>query len=304
MPLQLEAKIPLGAVSGRIDHMAIDLARQRLFVAELGNNSVGIIDIKDRRVLHRIASLKEPQGLAYLPQTDTVYVTNGGDGSVRLFRGADHVESGRIDLADDADNIRLDLRTNRILVGYGNGALAIIDPSARTKAADIQLKAHPEGFQLGTSTGLTFVNVPKAREIAVIDRNAGKQVAGWPVGNDSTFPMALDLQARRVLVVSRSPAALAAFSMDDGAAVVRVETCGDADDLFVDAKRQRTYVSCGEGFVDVFDTRDKGYRRIAHIPTIPGARTALFVPELDRLFLATRAARGESASIWIFRTSP
>src|SRR5437870_977633 len=35
-PLVLERKITLQHVSGRIDHMAIDLARKRLFVAELG----------------------------------------------------------------------------------------------------------------------------------------------------------------------------------------------------------------------------------------------------------------------------
>jgi hypothetical protein len=39
-PLLLEGKIPLGSVAGRIDHMAIDLARRRLFVAELGNNII------------------------------------------------------------------------------------------------------------------------------------------------------------------------------------------------------------------------------------------------------------------------
>jgi hypothetical protein len=49
LPLQLEAKIPLGDVRGRIDHMAIDLSRQRLFVAELGNDSVGIVDLRSRR---------------------------------------------------------------------------------------------------------------------------------------------------------------------------------------------------------------------------------------------------------------
>jgi len=288
-PLQLEGKIPLGPVAGRIDHMALDLARQRLFVAELGNNSVAIIDLKEQRVLHRIAGLKEPQGVAYLPQTDTLYVANGGDGSVRMFRGEDNAESGRIDLGDDADNIRLDLGTNRVLVGYGSGALAVIDPASRTKAADIQLKAHPEGFQLDMSSGLTFVNVPRAREVAVIDRVAGKQIVSWPIGNDSTFPMALDPEARRVLVVSRSPAALAAFSMDDGAALERVEACRDADDLFVDANRHRTYVSCGEGFLDVFDTRGQTYRRLTRVPTIAGARTSLFVSELERLFLAVRA---------------
>ncbi len=35
-PLQLETKIPLGDVRGRIDHMAVDLKRQRLFVCRIG----------------------------------------------------------------------------------------------------------------------------------------------------------------------------------------------------------------------------------------------------------------------------
>ena len=33
-PLELEARIPLGDVHGRIDHMAIAAARGKLFVAE------------------------------------------------------------------------------------------------------------------------------------------------------------------------------------------------------------------------------------------------------------------------------
>src|SRR5712691_9421867 len=87
LPLQLESKIPLGDVRGRIDHMAIDLPRQRLFVAELGNDSVGIVDLKNRKVVHTITGLKEPQGVGYVPSTDALYVANAGDGSVRLFQG-------------------------------------------------------------------------------------------------------------------------------------------------------------------------------------------------------------------------
>src|ERR1044072_7306278 len=83
VPLRLEAKIPLGNVAGRIDHMAIDLARKRLFVAELGNNSVGVVDLDARKVVHRIAGLKEPQGAAYVQATDTLYIANRGDGSGR-----------------------------------------------------------------------------------------------------------------------------------------------------------------------------------------------------------------------------
>jgi DNA-binding beta-propeller fold protein YncE len=302
--LQLEAKIPLGVVSGRIDHMAVDLDRQHLFIAELGNNSVGVVDLKDRKLLRRITGLKEPQGVAYVRSSDTLYVTNAGDGSVRLFGAGDYAESGRIDLADDADNVRVDVGSNRIFVGYGNGGLAVIDANSRSKVAEIPLKAHPESFQLDASRGLIFVNVPKAQEIAVIDRAAGKQIAGWSLSNGSSFPMVLDADAQRVLVVSRSPAALGVYSMQDGAVVARVETCGDADDLFVDAKRHRIYVSCGEGFLDVFDAQGNAYRRLARIRTTAGARTSLFVPEMDRLLLAVRAAAGEPASIWVFRPNP
>jgi hypothetical protein len=54
-PLIVEAKIPLGQVSGRIDHLGIDVRRQRLLVAELGNNSLGVVDLAAGKVLHRIA---------------------------------------------------------------------------------------------------------------------------------------------------------------------------------------------------------------------------------------------------------
>ena len=179
--LQLEGKIPLGDVSGRIDHMAIDLPRRRLFVAELGNDSVAVVDIDERKVQHVITGLKQPQGLGYVPSNDTLFVANAGDGSVRLFRGADYAESGSIDLGEDADNIRVDAASNRVFVGYGSGGLAESDPATNGKVLDLPLPAHPEGFQLARSVRRIFVNLPKARMIAVIDRFAGKQVASWPV---------------------------------------------------------------------------------------------------------------------------
>ncbi len=142
-PLVLEAKIPLGQVSGRIDHLGIDVKRQRLFVAELGNNSLGVVDLAAGKVLRTVTGLSEPQGVAYVPSADSVFVANAGDGSVHVLRGDDLAPIGRIELGEDADNVRVDTQRNRVLVGYGKGALAVIDPATRTKAADIRLKGHP-----------------------------------------------------------------------------------------------------------------------------------------------------------------
>jgi DNA-binding beta-propeller fold protein YncE len=223
-PLVLETKIPLGQVGGRIDHLGIDVKRQRLFVAELGNNSLGVVDLAAGKLLRTVAGLSEPQGVAYVPFADSVFVANAGDGSVHILRGDDLAPIGRIELGEDADNVRVDTQRNRVLVGYGNGALAVIDPATRTS--------------------------------------------------------------------------------QDGRVVAKVETCGDADDVFVDPKRHRVYVSCGEGVIDVLELREAEYRRLARVPTVSGARTSLFVPELDRLFVAVRARSGEPAAIWVFRPLP
>jgi YVTN family beta-propeller protein len=302
-PLVLEAKIPLGQISGRIDHLAVDVKRQRLFVAELGNNSVGIVDLAAQKVLRTITGLSEPQGVAYEPTTDAVYVANAGDGSVRLFRGNDLSPVGRIDLGDDADNVRVDAARNRVLVGYGKGELAVIDPATRTKITDIRLKAHPEGFQIDGDRVL--VNVPDARLIQVIDLLKGEVASAWPTqSNHSNFPMAIDREAHRLFVVFRSPARLLIMSTADGSILSTADTCGDADDLFADAKRHRVYVSCGAGVIDVFEERADSYQRIGQVPTASGARTSLFVAETDRLFVAVRATGDEPAAVWVFRPGP
>src|SRR5258707_8452739 len=115
--LQLEAKIPLGDVKGRIDHMAIDLPRRRLFVAELGNDTVGVVDLNEQKVQHVITGLKEPQGIGYVPSSDTLFVANAGDGSVRLFRGADYGAAGGIELGADADNIQVAIDSSHSFFG-------------------------------------------------------------------------------------------------------------------------------------------------------------------------------------------
>jgi hypothetical protein len=189
---------------------------------------------------------------------------------------------------------------------YGDGAIAVIDLVQRRKIAEYAVPAHPEGFQFDHPTGRIFVNVPKAAAIVVIDGLGGKQAAIWPLrGAGGNFPMALDETGRRILVAFRAPPRLGAFSIADGQSVGNVDLCGDADDVFVDVKRRRAYVSCGQGYIDVFDIQNAEYRRLARIPTMPGARTAFFfAPSTDRLFLAARATPAEPAAIWVFHAEP
>jgi DNA-binding beta-propeller fold protein YncE len=303
--LVLEAKIPLGTVSGRIDHFAFDPDRQLLFVAELGNDSVGVVDLEERNVVHRIAGLREPQGIAYHAATGTLYVANAGDGSLRLFQVSDFAPLGGIALGADADNIRIDPWRNRIIVGYGKGGLAVIDPASRRKIADMPLDGHPESFQFDETGSRIFVNVPDAPQIAALDAVSGRTVSILEsAGASSNFAMAVDSDEHRMMIAFRNPARLVFFGTGTGQREASLETCRDADDVFVDAQRRRVYVSCGEGVIDVLAQAGGGYERIARIPTVGGARTSLFVPANDRLYLGVPATASEPAAIWVFRPHP
>jgi hypothetical protein len=301
-PLILERTIPLPGVVGRIDHLAIDPERGRLFVAELGNGSVEALDLASGRSLGRIGGLPEPQGVGYLPARDELFVATGGDGMLRVYKGSDLSLLAAIKLGEDADNVRIDHAAGRVVVGYGE-ALALIDPVSRRVVKSIALPAHPEGFQFHGDRAL--VNLPDAGVVAVVDLAQGRELARWKnPGPHFNFPMALEREGHEVAVGYRLPARLVIFAAETGQAEQTLDTCGDTDDVFFNRLQNRLYVVCGGGAVDVFDRLRTGYAPSRQVPTRPGARTGLYSTAQDRLFVAARARGSDPAAILVFRPAP
>jgi DNA-binding beta-propeller fold protein YncE len=227
-----------------------------------------IIDLETQRALHRTGGLHEPQGVAEVAASGVIVVANGGNGSVAFFSSEDFRPVGSVELGEDADNVCVDAHTGRVVVGYGSGAPAIIDPAARSKIADIKLAAHPEGFQLSRDGRRAFVNVPDANQTAVIAD--GQQIASWSVSDvRSNFPLALDASETTIAIVFRRPPRLVLLDAQSGLVRSKVEC--DADDVFFDPVHKRIYVSCGEGAIDVFDQTQGTLQRLARIVTSPGA---------------------------------
>ena len=300
-PLKLESTIPLPNVQGRIDHLAIDLKGQRLFVAALGNNSLEVIDLRANTRVHTIPGLAEPQGIAYIPSSNLIFVANGKDGSVRGFDASSWKQITSIAYGEDADNLRYDPSSGHIWVGYGSGALGEFDTKG-TKLAEIKLDAHPESFQLEKNGSRVFVNLPGSRKIAVLDRKTQAKVDSWGTGGPlANYPMALDEQNRRLFVVTRFPARFIVLDAEHGQHIASLPTIGDCDDVFFDPRRHRIYAIGGEGGISVFLQRDADhYDEIGKIKTVGGARTGFFSTDLDKMYLAVRRHDSQPAEIRVY----
>ncbi|MBW8841127.1 MAG: hypothetical protein JF608_04820 [Sphingomonadales bacterium] len=282
-------------VAGRIDHLAIDLPHRQVFVAEYGNGTVDAVDLESGKVAGRIAGLHEPQGVAVLGNGQLVVAC--GDGSVHFYTTAGRRELAVLKLGDDADNVRVDARNGHVIIGYGGGALAVIDPATHHLLTTLKLAGHPEGFRLAGATVL--VNIPDRGSIVAADVDAGIVTATWPTGmRRLNFPLAIAPDGGWFALAYRLPAALQVRSMD-GTVMSTRPGCGDADDLFVDG--DRFLLICGAGHVDVSSTTNAG-GQIVRVATAPGARTGLFVPELRSLIVAIPARGSAPAAFWVLKT--
>jgi DNA-binding beta-propeller fold protein YncE len=302
-PLTLKQTIPLPGVEGRIDHFAFDPAGERVFICALGNNAVEVLDLRKGERVHSITGLSAPQGVAYVPELDRVFVANEKGGICRIYDGKSFQVLGQLDFKDDADNVRYDEATKKIYVGFGSGGIGVVNAADGKQIGAIKLSAHPEAFELEKNGSRIFVNVPNSRHVAVIDRDKGEVVARWKTdlafGN---FPMALDEANHRLFVGCRLPSRLVVLNTDSGDVVAKIDISGDPDDVFYDSKRHRIYAICGAGKIDIIEQTDpKTYKALTKVDTANGARTGLFVPERDTLFVAVPNRGSQQTEIRSYR---
>jgi hypothetical protein len=305
--LKASATIPMPNVAGRIDHLGFDAARQRLFVAALGNNTVEVIDTAKNVHLRSLPGFHEPQGVAVLPDLGAVAIANGDTGTLQLIDAPTLQTRWTIAIGGDADNVRYDAAAKRVFVAY-QGGIAIVDAAMARVVQRIAISGHPESFQLEPQGSRLFANLPGllasltgGAELIVADRRSAGVVARWKTGAcQANYPMALDESSRRLFIGCRRPASLALFETAAGKSLGTVPVVGDTDDLFYDSTRRRIYVIGGEGFVDVLQREDDALRRIARVSTRDGARTGTWVAADSRLYIAVPARRGQPAEIRVF----
>ncbi|MDD3181124.1 MAG: YncE family protein [Opitutaceae bacterium] len=302
--LQLIEKIALPNVVGRIDHMALDAKRKRLFVAACGNDTVEVIDYPLGRVFCTLKGFSFPKGIIYVPDFDRLYVVSAGDGTIRVLdSGYRPIETIRIGFA--ADFITYSTVTKRLYmtIDENGGGIMVIDAQTNKVLDFIQTNGTPEDLQVDAKGEFLYTNIPDDSDHVNVINLKTKEIKRWAVGARSPIPLALDDASRRLFVVTRKPAQLVVFNIDTGKEVARLATARDSANMAWDKDRKRIYVMGGEGRLDSFQQKGPdSYELLDSIKTEVEMRTGILHQTRGMLYAPVPAHGDSPAELWNFET--
>jgi DNA-binding beta-propeller fold protein YncE len=312
VPLRLVQTILVPSIKGRIDHMDADVERQRLFVAGLENGSLEVIDLKAGKWTRSIPGFQKPQGVQYVASLNKLFVASGNDGMLRIFRGDSLKLLKALALKKGANRVAYDPSRALLYVGYGGkdagqdyGEVGIVDANKDELIAEIEVSAHPAELLLDESGERVFCFVPVKNHLQVIDTRKRAVIATWPASSQKPGDGAYDPSTSRLLLGTRTPPEMIAMNAQNGKEVASLPTGEAMDGVYFDSKRKRVYVSGGReldnGYVYVYQQESADqYRLAGRVPTRPGAGTSLWVPALNRYYVAAPANGNSAATILVF----
>ena len=302
-PLELVQTIVSKGKAGDLDHLALDVKGQRLFLANKANDTVDVLDLKAGQLLRQIPGQNAVQGLAYAPELDRVYAALGTGGLLNVFNGESYKIVKTIKFADDADNVRYDAARGRVYVAHAEKSLAAVDAKTYGVKADVKLPADGEAFVLEAGRPRLYLACPDAGEVAVIDTDKNEVTGHFLVKMGAEFPaVALDEAAHRLYVGCRKEPMVVVMDTETGKELSNAAIPGGIDDLYFDAKRKQLYAACGEGFVAVLRPTDADHVEVtAKVATAAGAKTCQLDPDSGRLYVAVPRQEGkEGPEIRVF----
>jgi DNA-binding beta-propeller fold protein YncE len=295
LPLKLVATTPMPGFTGDFDHFGLDLKGNRLFLAAEDQRTVEVFDLRTGKRIHSIEGFGHPLTMAYLPESDRLIVTNGDTDDVALVDGKEYKIISTLKLGKGVDHSALNPINRYFYVENGATAdgkshsLAIIDTKSFKIVGEIPGLSGDsnEGMVIDRAGKKLYVNMTGSDEVGVIDLDTRQIIAKWQLPDvHVAHAIALDEPNHRLFTATRKPPQFVVFNMDTGKVVASLPCVGVNSDMSLDVKRKRIYIT-GSDTATVIDQRDADhYEQIAEVPTAYRAKSSIFVPQLNRLYVA------------------
>ena len=329
LTLRLIQTIPLPGVNGRLDHMAVDLEKGRLFLAAVANGTVEVLDLGAGKVIKSLTGMTDTQDALFLGGNFNKLYVSSLDGTLRIFQGETFRLVQALKLEPDPNRLLYDPATDLIYFGYG-GQNAGFDtyervgimqakPAAQSDqlVADMIAPTYRPGHLAELAMdddGKLLVCDSRADLIFRFDTRKRELIKSWPAHGDGAADMSIDRARHRLFVGTRVPPEMTVYDSVSGKEIASLPGPETMDGVYYDPELKRVYVSGGRwygtpeaspGWVYVYQQKDADhYQLVSKIKTRPGSGTSLFVPSLNRLYVASQAIGNQEAAILVFESMP
>jgi len=307
--LQAAGRTGLPGYSGDFDHFGVDLKGNRLFLAAEDHGTLEVFDLHSGAHQRTVNGFQNPHSILYISDLNRLLVTDSGPGMTKVLDATTFKVQGSIKLVPGADSIGYDAPRNRLYVVTGgkdvdmkSSVLAEIDPRTGIHHGDVSFDAnHVEAMAVEQQGGRLYINVTDQNYMAVVDKDKHAIIARWPVKEaQQNAPVAFDEENHRLFVVTRKPGMLVVLNAMTGESITSFKAPEHCDEVVFDAANHRIYVAGGEGYVGVYQQVDADhYLQLPSVPSAKGAKTAVLVPSMNRLYLAVSPGEGNSSGAGI-----
>ncbi len=212
-----------------------------------GSGAILVFDLKSYKVLGRIPTMPDSDGIIYDPGADLVLAVSGDGNSLMSF----HPD---------------------------------IDPN-HGKVTTIALGGAPE-FLASDGSGKAYINLEDKDLVAVVDLHSGKVVRRWPVApGGHPVGMAIDAGAHRLFIGCRKPQKMVVMNTETGKVETSLPIGMGNDAASYD--NGLAFASCGDGTLAIVGEKNGHFEVEQTVRTADGARTLGVDPGTRQIFLPT-----------------
>lgn len=271
---------------GGWDYLTFDKDGQRLFITR--GTHVMVVDAKSLKQTADITDQVGIHGVALAPEFNKGFISNGGDNTVAVFDLKTLKVTDKIKVGSRPDAILYEPYSKHVFTFNAQSQdTTVVDAATGKVVATIPLGGKPE-FPASDRKGKLFVNIEDKNEIAVVDVNANKAIATWPLkGCDEPSALAFDVEHGR-LFSGCGNKTMIVTDAGSGKLVTTVLIGNGVDAGAFNPNTREVFMSCGEGVLPVIhqDTPDK-YSVKQTVTTARGARTMALDADGKTIYLVT-----------------
>ena len=271
---------------GGWDDLSVDATAHRLYVTH--GARVEVLDTQTGKLVGSIANLQGTHGVALDDAGKFGYVSDGRANSVVVFDRATLATVATVPAGQGPDLIIFEPATQTVWAFNGHSKdVTVIDAATRKVVATIPLPGKPE-FAVIDGKGTIFDNIEDKSEIVRLDAKALKMTAEWPLaGCESPSGLAYDIAGGRLFSACDGKK-MAVTDARTGKSLGTAAVGEGPDGAGYDAAHHLAFSPNGQsGTLTVLDASAPGYPAIEELPTQRGARTMVYDPAADRIYLPT-----------------